>query len=56
MMTLNHPATENALSPAPAQPIRVSNKWAARALTLLMFLRVGLLGFRVPQLAGVIRS
>ena len=54
MMTLNHPATENAHASAPAQSIRVSNKWAAHALTFLMVFCPGLIVMEADNDAGAV--
>jgi Mn2+/Fe2+ NRAMP family transporter len=56
VMTLNHPATENTLASAPAHPIRLSNKWAAHALTFLMVFGPGLIVMEADNDAGAVST
>jgi Mn2+/Fe2+ NRAMP family transporter len=55
-MTLNHPATEHTIASAPAQSIRVSNKWAAHALTFLMVFGPGLIVMEADNDAGAVST
>lgn len=55
-MTLNRPAAEDTLTSAPAQPIRVSNKWAAQALTFLMVFGPGLIVMEADNDAGAVST
>jgi Mn2+/Fe2+ NRAMP family transporter len=55
-MTFNHPATENTRVSTPIQPIRVSNKWAAHALTFLMVFGPGLIVMEADNDAGAVST
>ena len=56
LMTFNRPFTENMLASAPVQPIRVSNKWAAHALTFLMVFGPGLIVMEADNDAGAVST
>lgn len=55
-VTLNHSAAENAHAPTPVQSIRVSNKWAAHALTFLMVFGPGLIVMEADNDAGAVST
>lgn len=55
-MTMNHPATKNTLVANPIQPIQVSNKWAAHALTFLMVFGPGLIVMEADNDAGAVST
>ncbi len=55
-MTLKHPAAENTRVSAEVQPIRVSNKWFAHALTFLMVFGPGLIVMEADNDAGAVST
>ena len=55
-MMLNHSATEDTVVSTSSQPIRVSNKWAAHALTFLMVFGPGLIVMEADNDAGAVST
>ena len=55
-MTLNHSAAESTHVAAQTEPIRVSNKWVANALTFLMVFGPGLIVMEADNDAGAVST
>lgn len=55
-MTFNRPPASNTLASAPVPSIRVSNKWAAHALTFLMVFGPGLIVMEADNDAGAVST
>jgi len=56
MMTMNHPTRHEPETLVEAKPIRVSNKWAAHALTFLMVFGPGLIVMEADNDAGAVST
>lgn len=56
MMTMNHPTRHEPETLVAAKPIRVSNKWAAHALTFLMVFGPGLIVMEADNDAGAVST
>src|ERR1700758_1166330 len=54
MVTMNHADSNEVLAGTVAKPIRVSNKWAAQALTFLMVFGPGLIVMKADNDAGAV--
>jgi Mn2+/Fe2+ NRAMP family transporter len=55
-MTMHHPARRDTAALTAAQPIRVSNKWVAHALTFLMVFGPGLIVMEADNDAGAVST
>ncbi len=56
MTTMNHPARHEVATETEREPIRVSNKWAAHALTFLMVSGPGLIVMEADNDAGAVST
>lgn len=56
MTTMNHPARHEVATETEREPIRVSNKWAAHALTFLMVFGPGLIVMEADNDAGAVST
>src|ERR1700758_159580 len=56
MVTMNHADSNEVLAGTVAKPIRVSNKWAAQALTFLMVFGPGLIVMEADNDAGAVST
>jgi Mn2+/Fe2+ NRAMP family transporter len=56
MMTTNHPTRHEVTTDTERKPIRVSNKWAAHALTFLMVFGPGLIVMEADNDAGAVST
>jgi Mn2+/Fe2+ NRAMP family transporter len=56
MMTMNHPTRPDSATIVATQPIRVSNKWVAHALTFLMVFGPGLIVMEADNDAGAVST
>src|SRR6516164_8602324 len=56
MMTMNHPTRHEVATLVAAKPIRVSNRWAAHALTFLMVFGPGLIVMEADNDAGAVST
>ena len=56
VMTINHPTRQDTATLTRAKPLRVSNKWAAHALTFLMVFGPGLIVMEADNDAGAVST